>query len=84
MPIAMARKLLPKDSIIGASVNTASEAIAVKAEGLADYVGIGPIWPTKSKKDLLPILGPRSVGPILDELEGTKIKSVVIGMTSSN
>lgn len=79
MPISIARKLLPKDAIIGISVHNPEQARRVKDEGIADYVGIGPIWPTTSKIVSSPVLGPRGVGPILDELDGTSILSVAIG-----
>jgi thiamine-phosphate diphosphorylase len=83
MPITLARKLLPNDAIIGVSVNSLEQARIVKEEGLADYVGIGSIWPTSSKNVTTPILGPRGVGPILDELDGTTIKAVAIGWVFS-
>lgn len=82
MPISLARKLLPKDAIIGISVHNPEQAKQVKEEGLADYVGIGPIWPTTSKNVSSPILGPRGVGPILDKVDGSNIKSVAIGKAS--
>lgn len=80
MPATVARKLLPKDAIIGVSVNSVEEAKIVAQEGIAHYVGIGAIWQTNSKKLTTPILGPRAVGPILDELSSTGIKAVAIGM----
>lgn len=50
MPIEIARNLLPPGSIIGISVNTPAEAHQVVEGGLADYVGIGALWATNSKK----------------------------------
>ncbi|KZS98422.1 TMP-TENI-domain-containing protein [Sistotremastrum niveocremeum HHB9708] len=85
MPIEIARKLLPAGSIIGVSVNTPAEAEEVVKGGLADYVGIGALWATNSKKLTSPVLGIRGVGPILQTLEKTSIKAVAIGgIKSSN
>lgn len=45
-----ARKLLGPESIIGVSVETVDEALGAMAGG-ADYLGVGPIYPTGSKAD---------------------------------
>lgn len=79
MPARTARSILPKNSILGVSSNTPTEAATAVADG-ADYIGIGPIWSTATKKDIKNVLGVRGVGPVLDALEGTAIKSVGIGM----
>lgn len=50
VPISVARKLLGKDKIIGISVKTVEEAQRVQKDG-ADYLGVGPIFTTKSKND---------------------------------
>ena len=83
MPISVARQLLPKGAIIGISVSNLDQAKVVIRDGLADYIGIGPVWPTNSKKDIAPLLGPRGIGSILDELYGTSIKAVAIGAMTS-
>jgi len=51
-----ARKILGKNKLIGVSVNTVNEAIEAVKEG-ADYLGVGPIFFTQTKKDLRPSLG---------------------------
>ena len=53
----------------------------VVREAVAEYIGIGPVWDTSTKKleHGKTIVGVRGVGPILDVLQGTRIKSVVIG-----
>lgn len=81
MPATIARSLLPTGSIIGVSVNTPEEAAVAVKDG-ADYVGIGPIWPTSTKTDIKNLLGPRGVGPILQQLEGSNVRSVAIGFLS--
>jgi thiamine-phosphate pyrophosphorylase len=48
LPIDFARKLLGKGKIIGVSCHNIKEAIAAQNKG-ADYIGIGPIFPTSTK-----------------------------------
>ena len=81
MPLSVARSLLPPHMVLGASVNSVQEAKVVVGEAIADYIGIGPVWDTSTKKleHGKTIVGVRGVGPILDVLQGTRIKSVVIG-----
>lgn len=78
MPISVARSLLPKDTILGVSVNN-SEQIRKAVKDGADYVGVGPVWGTKTKNLTSPLLGPRGVAKMLEGLEGTDVKSVAIG-----
>ncbi len=49
LPIAIARKLMPIDQIIGCSTDTVTQAKQAVAKG-ADYVAVGAIFPTPSKK----------------------------------
>lgn len=49
-------RLRAKDKIIGVSVHNERE-MALAVQSGADYVGIGPIYPTKSKKDANPPAG---------------------------
>jgi len=48
--IAEARTLLGPEKIIGLSTRTVEQALRAKAEG-ADYIGVGAIFPTRSKGD---------------------------------
>lgn len=50
MPLETARRLLGEDKIIGLSVHDRDEAIRAEKAG-ADYVGLGPIFDTSTKKD---------------------------------
>jgi thiamine-phosphate pyrophosphorylase len=50
MPAALARRLLGHDRILGVSAANAAEADAAVAAG-ADYLGVGPIYPTRGKAD---------------------------------
>ncbi|KDR74997.1 hypothetical protein GALMADRAFT_69745 [Galerina marginata CBS 339.88] len=78
MSVEQARKLLPSGSIIGLSCNTVDhvrDAVLKKV----DYIGIGAVWGTLTKKLTSPVIGVRGVGAMLAELDGTDIKSVAIG-----
>ncbi|KAK2464320.1 hypothetical protein APHAL10511_003777 [Amanita phalloides] len=78
MPVSIARQLLPPGTVVGVSCNTVEQVRRAVKDG-ADYVGIGAIWPTTTKKLTSPIIGVRGVGPMLDVLAGTGVKAVGIG-----
>jgi thiamine-phosphate pyrophosphorylase len=48
MPVAMARKLISKDKILGATAKTVEAATKAYNDG-ADYLGVGAIYPTTTK-----------------------------------
>lgn len=48
MPVAMARKLMGEDKIVGATTKTVPQALAAYEQG-ADYLGVGAIYPTTTK-----------------------------------
>nr|WP_317379699.1 thiamine phosphate synthase [uncultured Faecalimonas sp.] len=48
LPVAVARKLLGPDKIVGATAKTVDTAIKAWEEG-ADYLGVGAIYPTTTK-----------------------------------
>lgn len=48
MPVAMARKLIGKDKILGATAKTVEAAVKAYNDG-ADYLGVGAIYPTTTK-----------------------------------
>lgn len=50
MPLSLARKILPKDSVIGVTVHNKEEAIKAIEEG-ADNLGVGALFSTDSKDD---------------------------------
>ncbi len=80
MPVSQARKLLSPDSIIGLSCSNPEQAAKAVQDGGVDYIGIGPVWGTQTKQLTSPILGVRKVGGILEQLEGSNIKAVAIGL----
>ena len=50
MPAALARKLIGPDKIMGVSAGTLEEAVKAEKEG-ADYLGVGAMFPTATKKN---------------------------------
>jgi len=56
LPVAVARRLLPIDMILGISVTTVKQAKAAEAGG-ADYIAVGSMYPTKSKETAV-VVGP--------------------------
>lgn len=48
MPVSVARRLMGKDRIVGATAKTAPQAKEAFAQG-ADYLGVGAIYPTTTR-----------------------------------
>lgn len=48
MPVAVARQLIGKDKILGATAKTVEAAVSACNDG-ADYLGVGAIYPTTTK-----------------------------------
>jgi len=65
LPIAIARRLLGEQAIIGASAATPERAIAAKSHG-ASYIGVGPIYSTSSKADAGDAIGCAPIEQIKD------------------
>lgn len=59
LPLAAARKIAP-ELLIGISAHSREEALEAQAEG-ADYVNIGPIFPTRTKEGVSRFLGPEAI-----------------------
>ena len=81
MPVALARRLLGPERILGVSAATRQEAEEAMAGG-ADYLGVGPIYPSQGKADA----GPATGVELLTELaEQYTIPLVAIGgITAAN
>lgn len=75
MNLTIARKILGKDKIIGISAGNIREALEAQNNG-ADYLGIGTIFPTGSKKDVDEIIGIDGLSKIKNSIQ---IPSVAIG-----
>lgn len=57
LPADAARALLGPDKIIGVSTHNVAQAEAAVREGIADYIGFGPIFGTTSKDQPDPVQG---------------------------
>ena len=56
LPVTQVRELIGTNKIVGLSINTLDEIQSVNPH-LVDYVGIGPIFDTNTKKDAAPAIG---------------------------
>ncbi len=75
LSLPMARKMLGKKKRIGITVNTLREAQEAEAGG-ADYLGVGPVFSTLTKKELRPLLGLPGLKAIREKV---KIPILAIG-----
>lgn len=66
LPVAVASKLAPC-LIIGASTHSRKEALRAQRDG-ADYINIGPVFPTKTKEKVASFLGHGAIPSISAEL----------------
>ena len=66
MTVSAARELLGKNMIIGVSTHNIKEAVLAQEHG-ADYINIGPVFPTNTKEHLL-ALGLEGVESILSSV----------------
>ena len=64
MPAAIARKLIGPHKILGVSAGTLEEAVQAEKDG-ADYLGVGAMFPTATKKDA-DITTPETLRKIMD------------------
>ena len=74
LPCTVARDILGDDKIIGISATTYDEAIQAQSDG-ADYLGVGGIYPTNTKKDA----GISTHDDLLKIKEDINIPTVAIG-----
>lgn len=75
MPAAMARRLIGSSMILGISATTLEEALRGERDG-ADYLGVGPIFPTGTKPDAGPAMGISGLSAIANRV---RIPIVAIG-----
>jgi thiamine-phosphate pyrophosphorylase len=75
LPLAEARRLLGPGKLVGLS--THDEAQAARAAALSpDYIGVGPIWATPTKRIADPVLGLERAARIV---EHASVRAVGIG-----
>jgi thiamine-phosphate pyrophosphorylase len=73
-PLQAAREIAP-ELIIGASTHSLKEAVQAQQDG-ADYINIGPIFPTGTKEGVERFLGPEAIAQISPEI---KVPFTVMG-----
>ena len=54
IPASAARKIIGQDMLLGVSASSAAEAVRAWRDG-ADYLGVGAMFPTKTKSDAKPV-----------------------------
>ena len=67
LPLKVARELAPK-LLIGVSTHSSEQAIQAQMDG-ADYINIGPIFPTTTKEGVEDSLGTEAIAKISPNLE---------------
>jgi thiamine-phosphate pyrophosphorylase len=67
---AEARRLLGGRAIVGGTVNSREDAERAAASGCLDYVGVGPLRFTATKRNLPPVLGLEGVRGLIARLGG--------------
>ena len=55
----------------------------VAAEEGVDYVGLGPVWGTQTKKVSSPVVGPKGIGEMLLELDGFMVRAGLLSFVCS-
>ena len=56
LPAAEVRRLIGNERILGLSTHSVAQVQAVDS-GIVDYIGMGPVFPTRSKADADPAIG---------------------------
>ncbi|GAA1377922.1 thiamine phosphate synthase [Peribacillus frigoritolerans] len=80
LPLPVVKKMVPEDMIVGVSVSTHEEALEAERNG-ADYIGVGSVFPTKTKQDAT-LMALEDLGEIC---RGVSIPAVAIGgITADN
>ncbi|MCL0033172.1 thiamine phosphate synthase, partial [Peptococcaceae bacterium] len=75
LPVEEVRKIVGEGMIIGLSTHSPAQAMEAVKKG-ADYIGVGPIFPTKTKKDVCDPVGFEYLDYVVKNI---KIPFVAIG-----
>ena len=75
MPVAEVRRRFPSIGIVGKSTHSLAQAIAAQGEA-PDYIGVGPVWATPTKKIPDPTLG---VATAAEMMRASSCPAVAIG-----
>ena len=79
MSPAEARELLGKDFIIGGTANTFADVEALY-DARVDYIGLGPLRLTDTKKNLSPVVGLDGYTEILQSCQANSIRIPIIAI----
>ena len=75
MPVAEVRRRFPSLGIVGKSTHSLAQAVAAQDES-PDYIGVGPVWATPTKKIPDPTLG---VDVAVQMMRASRCPAVAIG-----
>ena len=75
LPVSVARRLMGADAIIGGTANSVEEALRV-ADTPIDYLGVGPVYGTKSKANPAPDMGLETLRSIVGQV---RVPVIAIG-----
>lgn len=75
LPVAEARRLASKGFLVGGTCRSVAHAEAAKAQG-ADYVGVGPVYPTATKDGLPDPIGLTTLGEVARVLPAIAISGI--------
>jgi len=83
LPVDVVRRLIGPDKLLGLSTSSQADLRGVDTE-LVDYVGVGPVYPTGTKKDANPVLGVPKLAELLAEkpLPAVAIGGIGIAQTA--
>ncbi|MDE6694099.1 MAG: thiamine phosphate synthase, partial [Muribaculaceae bacterium] len=76
MPPSEARAILGPYAIIGSTANTLEDITKILAHGQSDYIGLGPLRFTSTKKNLSPTLGYDGYARILAQPVGLPVVAI--------
>jgi thiamine-phosphate pyrophosphorylase len=80
MPVPQARKILGKQFIIGATVNSFEDISCHMQDALPDYFGCGPYRFTSTKQKLAPILGMAGYQSIIQKMREDDIRIPIVAI----
>ncbi len=79
MAVEDARRLLGDDAIVGLTIHSEAEAQSAPVE-LVDYFGVGGVYPTRSKDNPDPPIGPHGLARIVRILNGRAPSAPVVAI----
>ena len=79
MPDTRVREILGERTMIGVSVSTMQELETAIEHGIADVVGIGPVWETSTKTDTQAAVGLDTLTEMASRAREARLASVAIG-----